>query len=185
MTLTSPSTIVISDAAQLERLTEIREKLIADAATEITLSDCKDFLQAILAELENKADRTDTQPISGSVAVNNLPATQQVAFSDAALITESPLTAVGSTPIRDVSGYKYLTYQVDVLGIGTNAIVRVEGNLIGSDFVNLSSTNADTVLTQNKPHLLMFEGKIKNIRFTLVSFSGGSPSLTCHLLKGN
>lgn len=200
MTLTSPSTIVISDAAQLERLTEIREKLIADAATEITLSDCKDFLQAILAELENKADGTDTQPISGSVAVSNLPSVQQVAgnvivgnfptiqqitFSDAPLITELPLTAVGSTPVRSVADYKYCTYQVDVTGIGTNAIVRVEGNLTGSNFDNLNPNNVDTVLTQNKTYLFSFEGKINNIRFTLVSFSGGTPSLTCHLLKGN
>lgn len=262
MTLTSPSTIVISDATQLERLTEIREKLIASPATESTLSDCKDFLQALLAELENKADGDETQPISGSVVVSNFPATQPVSvaslplplgasnaanslsvtlatdgtfaqsfgnkedpaaasntvntgfislfkrllgllpaalttagrflvdasianFQDAALQSETALTAVGSTPARSCAGYKYMTYQVDLTGVGTSATVRVEGNLIGTNYDNLNPSNVDTMLTQNKSYLFTFEGKINNIRFTLVSFSGGTPSLTCHLLKGN
>lgn len=200
MSLNSPVSLIVSDATQLERLTQIRDKITVDAATEITLSDCKDFLQEILVELENKAGLADTQPISGSVVVSNLPSVQQVAgnvivgnfptiqqvtFSDAPLITESPLTTVGSTPVRSVAGYKYCTYQVDVTGIGTNAIARVEGNLIGSNFDNLNPNNVDTVLTQNKTYLFSFEGKINNIRFTLVSFSGGAPSITCHLLRGN
>lgn len=126
-----------------------------------------------------------TQQVAGMVGVNNFPATQQISFLDAALITESPLTAVGSTPTRDAAGYKYFTYQVDATGIGTNAVVRVEGNLTGANYINLNPSNVDTTLTQNKSYLFTFEGKISNIRFTLVSFSGGAPNLTCHLLKGN
>ena len=84
-----------------------------------TLND-KDFatettLDALLTELQGKADASETQP----VVVANFPTTQQVSFSDSALITETALTAAGSTPARSCAGYKYLTYQVDVTGIGT------------------------------------------------------------------
>lgn len=185
MTVFSPSTLVISDATQLERLTEIRDKLVAAPALEATLSECKELLLTLLVELGSKANSNEVQPVSGSVSVANFPATQAVSFPDAAPIAESPLTAIGSTPARSVSGYKYLTYQVDVTGIGTNAVVRIEGNLVGSNYDNLNPNNVDTTLTQNKSYLFTFEGKINNIRFTLVSFSGGAPSLTCHLLKGN
>lgn len=162
------------------------EEFVDGIETKLDALNTKDFatqetLNLLLLELQGKADLVEIQP----VAVSNFPTIQPISLPDAPLITESPLTAVGSTPARNVAGYKYLTYQVDVVGIGSNVVVRAEGNLTGSNFVNLNPNNVDTVLTQNKPELFTFEGKISQIRFTLVSFSGGSPSLTCHLLKGN
>lgn len=106
-------------------------------------------------------------------------------FQDAQLITESPLTAVGSTPARSVSGYKSFTYQVDVSGIGTSVVVRMEGNLTGSAYDNLNPSNTDTTLTANKTYLFTTDLKINNIRFTLVNINGGNPSLQCYLLRGN
>lgn len=106
-------------------------------------------------------------------------------LSDADLISEAPLTAVGSTPARSMAGYSKLTYQIDVNGVGNNVVVRAEGNLVGSSFINLSANNQDITITSNGFYLITFEGKITNTRFTLVSFSGGTPSVTAHLLRGN
>ena len=61
--------------------------------------------------------------------------------SEAPLITETPLTAPGSTPARSMAGYGKLTYQFDVSGIGTNIVIRAEGNLIGANFINLDFYN--------------------------------------------
>lgn len=105
--------------------------------------------------------------------------------AESALQSESPLTAPGSTPARSMTGYNKLTYQVDVANIGTNVVVRVEGNLTGSNFVNLNAQNQDTTLTANGSYLFTFEGKLSVVRFTLVSISSGVPSVTAHLLRGN
>ncbi len=105
--------------------------------------------------------------------------------TEATIITETALTAVGSTTARSFSGYNRLTYQVDVSGIGTNVVVRVEGNLQGSTYVNLSSANTDTTITSNGSYLFTFEGKLLNVRFTLVSISTGTPSVAAYLLRGN
>jgi len=105
--------------------------------------------------------------------------------SDTTLVTETPLTAVGSTAARLFTGYSKLTYQIDVTNIGTNIVVRVEGNLTGSTYVNLSSANVDTTITANGSYLFTFEGKLLSVRFTLVSFSSGTPSVAVYLLRGN
>ena len=105
--------------------------------------------------------------------------------AESALQSESPLTAPSSTPARSMAGYNKLTYQVDVANIGTNVVVRVEGNLTGSNFVNLNAQNQDTTLTANGSYLFTFEGKLSVVRFTLVSISSGVPSVTAHLLRGN
>lgn len=163
----------------IKTYTDNLESLVTTFSTFVDGVEVK--LDGLLTELQGKADLLETQP----VVVANFPTTQQVSFSDSALITETALTAASSTPVRSCVGYKYLTYQVDVTGIGTSATVRMEGNLVGPNFDNLNPNNSDTILTQNKSYLFTFEGKISQVRFTLVSFSGGSPSLTCHLLKGN
>jgi hypothetical protein len=106
-------------------------------------------------------------------------------FQDASLIAETALTAVGSTTARSAAGYKYLTYQVDVTGVGVNVVVRMEGNLTGNSYDNLNTSNLDTTLTANKTYIFQHEGKLNNVRFSLISFSGGTPSLTCYLLRGN
>ena len=106
-------------------------------------------------------------------------------LSDAPVISEPVLTAVGSTPARSMAGYSTLTYQFDVTGVGTDVVVRAEGNLIGSTYINLSTTNKDITITSNGSYLITFEGKINNVRFTLVSFAGGTPNVTAHLLRGN
>lgn len=108
-------------------------------------------------------------------------------FQDAGLITESPLTAVGSTPVRSVAGYRNFTYQLDLSGMvaGNNVKVRLEGNLTGVAYDNLNPSNTDTVLTSNKTYLFTCDAKVNNVRFTLVEINGGTPSLQCHLLRGN
>lgn len=163
----------------IKTYTDNLESLVTTFSTFVDGVEVK--LDGLLTELQGKADLLETQP----VVVANFPTTQQVSFSDSALITETALTAASSTPVRSCVGYKYLTYQVDVTGIGTSATVRMEGNLVGTNFDNLNPNNSDTILTQNKSYLFTFEGKISQVRFTLISFSGGSPSLTCHLLRGN
>lgn len=105
--------------------------------------------------------------------------------TESALITEFPLTAPSATPPRSMLGYNRLSLQVDVEGLGTNVVVRLEGNLIGSSFVNLSTQNSNIIITANGSYLFLFEGKLNNVRLNLVSISGGSPSVTCTLLMGN
>jgi hypothetical protein len=192
MTLTSGSTIIISDATQLERLTEIREKLSANPASELTLSDCKDFLIALKAELENKADGDEIQPISGTVAVNNFPTTQPITgtvavsnFPTEEVIAETALTAVGTTPARSGLGFREISIEVVATGIGTNAVLRIEGSNSGNNWVNLSSTNADTTVTLAGTYGFSFTGKWAFYRLKLVSFSGGTPSIIAYLLRGN
>ena len=84
-----------------------------------------------------------------------------------------------------MAGYGKLTYQFDVSGIGTNIVIRAEGNLIGANFINLDFYNKDITIESNGSYLITFEGKIINARFTLVSFTGGTPSVIAHLLRGN
>jgi hypothetical protein len=102
-----------------------------------------------------------------------------------AVISETALTAPGSTTARSMLGYNQLTYQVDVSGIGTSVVVRVEGNLLGGTYVNLSTANTDTTITANGSYLFTFDGKLGNTRFTVVAINGGTPSITAHVLRGN
>lgn len=106
-------------------------------------------------------------------------------LSDANVITELPLTvANSSTTSRSMVDYNKLTYQVDVTNIGTDLVFVVEGSLTNS-FVNLDPENDFITVTQNGSYLISFEGKLKNVRLKLVSFTGGTPSLVAHLLRGN
>lgn len=105
------------------------------------------------------------------------------------LITEATLTAPGSTPTRSMEGYRMLTYQIDVIGnidsTGTtqSLTARIEGNLIGNSFDNLSLDGNDLTITGNGTFLFSFTGLINNVRFTLVSINS-SPIITVHLLRG-
>ena len=131
------------------------------------------------------AEYSNTQRLQAIAIVDEMAARGVAILTEAALITEAPLTATGSTPARSMLGYNKGTYQIDVSGIGTNVVVTVEGNLAGSNYVNLSSTNSDTTITASGTYLFSFEYKLVNVRFTLVSFTGGTPSITAHLLRGN
>ena len=106
-------------------------------------------------------------------------------LAEAPLVTENALTAVGVTPSRSCLGYNKITFQVDVTGIGTNVVVRIEGNLVGSSFVNLNTANSDTTITADGTYLFVFDGKVSKVRLNLVSINGGSPVVQAHLLLGN
>jgi hypothetical protein len=104
---------------------------------------------------------------------------------ESAVVNETALTAIGSTQARSGAGYKLFTYQAVVTNIGTNIVVRVEGNLGVGAWANLNVNNVDTTITANGTYIFTFQGKLVNIRFTLVSISGGTPSVLASLLMGN
>lgn len=104
---------------------------------------------------------------------------------DGPLYIEQPLTAPGATPARSMVNYCKFSYQVDVSGIGTEAIVRVEGSVSGEDFVNINTNYQDTKLTTSGSYLFKGDIKLTTVRFRLVSFTGGSPVLKVSLRVGN
>lgn len=100
------------------------------------------------------------------------------------IITESALIAPGTTPTQSIEGYYKATYQVNVLGV-TNAVLRMEGNVTGSDFANLNESGSDKTITTAGVYLFKFEGLVSNVRMNLVSVAGSAPSIIAHLKKGN
>lgn len=158
-------------------------------ATQITalgnIFNAVDTVEAIgatqIASLESIRDRLPADlDADGGLLVHLTPLN-----FEAAIVNETALTAVGSTQSRSCAGYSQFTYQAVVASIGTNVVVRVEGNLGGSGWANLNVNNTDTTIAANGTYIFTFTGKLVNIRFTLVSLSGGTPSVTASLLMGN
>lgn len=93
-------------------------------------------------------------------------------------VSLSTLSAVGVTASQAVTGAN-MTFQVTVSGIGTNVVIRFEGSLDGTNFFNLSSANVDTTLTSNGTFgYALSNCPVQFARLRLVSFSGGTPSVT-------
>ena len=198
---------------EITRLTSIRDRLpVALTAGGALRVDSSGVIQPVSGNI-NIGNFPATQQVAGSISIGNFPATQQIAGSvsignfpvtqqvqvnnfpatqstapgktvDAALITEPALIAPGSTTAQSASGYSKLTYQIDATGI-TNDVLRMEGSLTGTGFVNLSDTSGDRTITTPGTYLFTFEGKLSFVRMTLVSIAGTAPSVTAHLLRGN
>ena len=102
------------------------------------------------------------------------------------VITEPTLTAPGVTEARPVAGYSRITYQIDFLNVA-NCVIRLEGNVAGTNFVNLSNDGNDLTITNNDTRLLTFKGAIAYVRFVLVSATSNNSDepviTTVHLLK--
>lgn len=107
-----------------------------------------------------------------------------VSFLKPSLIAETSLTAPGSTPVRQMENYTQFSYQIKVSNIGTNIKVRIEGNLIGEEFSTLHESGQDITITTNGCHLFLFNRLVNQVRFSLVSISGGSPIVAVYLQRG-
>jgi hypothetical protein len=90
------------------------------------------------------------------------------------------LTAPGAGPVIDVSGNNLeLTFAVTVVGVGTNVVVRLEGSLDEAHWFNLSADEEDITLTVNgTTGYNVTDTPLKAVRMRLVSFTGGSPTVS-------
>ena len=84
------------------------------------------------------------------------------------------LTAVGSTEALKVSSKQNFSCSYTVASIDTNAVVRLEGSLDGTNFFNLDE-NGDTTITSDGTYAMnVYNTPLEEIRFTFVSESGGT-----------
>lgn len=95
---------------------------------------------------------------------------------------ETALTSAGSTTSRPlaIAGYTRASYQMVLSSVGTNVTVRVEGSNNNTDWAPLTT---DQVVTANGSYLYGFTAIAGYVRFTLVSISGGTPSVAATLLR--
>lgn len=84
------------------------------------------------------------------------------------------LTEVGSTESYSCIDFLHHTLQYKVASIDTNVVIRAEGSLDGDNWFNLDANEIDTTQTADGTYAFIFNGKIKYIRFTFVSESGGT-----------
>lgn len=98
--------------------------------------------------------------------------------SDFDVATLGTLTAVGVTEAQLTTGAQ-LTFQVTLASIGTEVVVRFEGSLDGTNYFNLDSANADTILSVNGTTGYFLMAPVQYVRFRVVSITGGTPTLTC------
>ena len=88
------------------------------------------------------------------------------------------LTAAGVTSSVLTAGVN-LCFQVTVASIGTNVVIRLEGSLDDTNFFNLDQSESDFTLTGNGTYGYVLSGcPVQYVRVRLVSFSGGTPSVT-------
>jgi hypothetical protein len=100
-------------------------------------------------------------------------------------ITLDTLTAAGVTENGLSYGAQAITYQVTVASISTNVVIRFEGSLDGVNYFNLDQTDTDTTITANGTTGYCLNGCPTNYaRLRLVSFSGGSPSVSTKMSAG-
>jgi hypothetical protein len=86
------------------------------------------------------------------------------------------LTAVGVTPAVEVKATD-LTFQVTVSDIGTNVVIRLEGSVDGTSYMNLAEDESDYTITADGTTGYVLYAPVNFVRLRLVSFSGGSPSV--------
>ena len=85
------------------------------------------------------------------------------------------LTAAGVTAAIGCGDFSEHVLQYTVAAINTNVVLRAEGSLDGTNFFNLSKSDADTTVTANGTDAFVYIGKgINYIRLRLVSESGGT-----------
>lgn len=101
------------------------------------------------------------------------------------IITFAQLTAPGSTSATTVTAYKNYTLQYKVASIDTNVVVRLEGSLDGTNWINLDS-DGDTTITANGTYgFKLSNTPLAQIRFTFVSEAGGTAATIDAVLMTN
>jgi hypothetical protein len=137
-----------------------------------------------------KADRLDPEKAQvtrvvgggGGATASQLPATLGVKTQALSLSTGlaqdentwAQLTAPGVTAAFSTVGYKRITAAYTVAAINTNVVLRLEGSMDGTNWFNLSSTNADTTVTTNGTNAFNVEAAVDQVRLNFVSESGGT-----------
>ena len=94
-------------------------------------------------------------------------------------ITFDSLTSPGVSESAIGYSASAISFQVEVTGIGTNVIIRLEGSLTGVNYYNLN-TNGDITLTANGTYGYFLNAPGKYARIRLVSYLGGAPSITTY-----
>jgi len=94
-------------------------------------------------------------------------------------ITFDTLTSAGIS--ESALGYSAtaITFQVEVTGIGTNVVIRLEGSLTGTNYYNLN-TDGDITLTANGTYGYLLNAPGHYVRVRFVSSLGGTPSVTTY-----
>ena len=79
--------------------------------------------------------------------------------------------------MQDLAACKNFVFQINAASVGTNVVVRAEGSLNGTNYFNLGS--GDTTITASGVSKLSFADlPVKYVRATLVSITGGTPTVT-------
>ena len=88
------------------------------------------------------------------------------------------ITVGERTEAFDLIGHDITAIQFTVSGIGTNVIIGLEISLDNVNYDNADTANAWTTKTTDGTYTLIYEGKMRYIRFYWVSSSGGSPVMS-------
>lgn len=97
-------------------------------------------------------------------------------YSPTALTSAGTSTAALQVAVQDVASCKDFVFQVNATSVGTNVVVRAEGSLDGTNYFNMGS--GDTTITSSGVSKLTFVSlPVKYVRGTLVSITGGTPSV--------
>ena len=94
-------------------------------------------------------------------------------------ITFDTLTSPGISESAIGYSASAISFQVEVSGIGTNVIIRLEGSLTGVNYYNLN-TNGDITLTANGTYGYFLNAPGRFVRVRLVSYLNGAPSITTY-----
>ena len=90
------------------------------------------------------------------------------------------LSSAGVTAAQETRG-ELLTFQVTLASVGTEVEVRFEGSLDGTNYFNLDSANANTILDANGTTGYFLMAPVRYVRFRLVSITGGTPTVSCKI----
>lgn len=129
-----------------------------------------------------KADTAANQ--SNALKVDGSAVVQPINSSLYVFPAETQLTNVGTTSSRNVSSYCNITCQYTIAGLTTNTVtIRLEASIDGTTWFNLDPTDSDTTITTNKTSAFILSNvALYNIRFNLVSLSGGSPTVSVRFM---
>lgn len=97
-------------------------------------------------------------------------------YAPAALTTAATSTAPLQVAVQDVAACQNFVFQINATSVVTNVVVRAEGSLDGTNYFNMGSS--DTTISSSGVSKLVFTAMpVKYVRGTLVSITGGTPSV--------
>ena len=95
------------------------------------------------------------------------------------------LTAPGNSEAIDVKGFLSHSWQYTISNINTNAVVRVEGSIDGTNYYNLDQ-DGDTTKTANGTYgFKLSDTPLFKVRFVFVSESGGTDAVIDSYYEGH